>query len=138
MSRIIILIKYIRNNIEHLIHPNNMNEIYMDGSPVSKETAHSAAVVVMMFLVTIALFTIIFMLCGIDSLESLEVVMAMVTSFGTVGVDIAGMHPFLKILMVIMMWAGRLEIIIALAIISPRVWKEHIRDTKAKLRAQKV
>lgn len=135
ISRAIVLLKYIRNSLDHVIHPNNINEIYMDGSPLSKDYVRMCAVVIFMFMVTICVFTVIFMLNGVDSVESIEVVMAMVTSLGTVDVDIESMSPFLKVMMVIMMWAGRLEILVALAILSPRVWKEHIRDVKHKLRA---
>ena len=135
ISRAIVLLKYIRNSLDHVIHPNNINEIYMDGSPLSKDYVRMCAVVIFMFMVTICVFTVIFMLNGVDSVESIEVVMAMVTSLGTVDVDIESMSPFLKVMMVIMMWAGRLEILVALAILSPRVWKEHIRDVKHKFRA---
>ena len=134
MSRIIILLKYIRNGLDHIIHPNNINEIYVDGSPVSRETARLAAVVTFMFMVTVCVFTVIFMLAGVDSVESIEVVLAMVTSLGTVDADLASMSPFLKVMMVILMWAGRLEILVALAILSPRVWKEHLKDVGHRLR----
>lgn len=136
MSRMIILVKYIRNSIDHIVHPNTVDEIYMDGSPVSREYARMCTVIIFMFMVTICLFTVVFMLTGVESIDSIEVVLAMVTSLGTVDVDIEAMAPFHKVLMVIMMWVGRLEVLVALAIISPRVWKEQYRDLVHRLRAK--
>ena len=88
-----------------------------------------------MFMVTVCVFTVIFMLAGVDSVESIEVVLAMVTSLGTVDADLASMSPFLKVMMVIMMWAGRLEILVALAMLSPRVWMDHFRDVGHRIRS---
>lgn len=128
MSRLIILLLYIKNSISRIIYPNNVNEVYMDGSPVSKDYVHMCLVVIFMFMVTICVFTVIFMLSGVDSVSSIEVVVSMITSLGTVDVALQEMSPFLKVMMVLMMWAGRLEILVALAMLSPRVWIEHIRD----------
>ncbi len=137
MSRMIIMVKYIKNSIDHIVHPNTVDEIYMDGSPVSRDYARMCSVVIFMFMVTICVFTVIFMLTGVDSIDSIEVVLAMVTSLGTVDVDIEAMMPFHKVLMVIMMWVGRLEVLVALAIISPRVWMEQYRDTVHRIRARR-
>ena len=128
MSRLIILLLYIKNSISRIIYPNNVNEVYMDGSPVSKDYVHMCLVVIFMFMVTICVFTVIFMLSGVESVSSIEVVVSMITSLGTVDVALQEMSPFLKVMMVLMMWAGRLEILVALAMLSPRVWIEHIRD----------
>ena len=59
----------------------------------------------------------------------------MITSLGTVDVEIQFMSPFLKVMMVIMMWAGRLEILVALAMLSPRVWMDHFKDVGHKIRS---
>lgn len=134
VTRMVILFKYAKNSIERIIHPNNVQEVYVDGSPVSQESVRTAAVIVAMFMASILLFTMIFILCGEDSSTSIKVVLAMITQFGTVNVPIEMMSPFLKVMMVIMMWAGRLEIFIALVILSPRVWKEHFKDVKYKMR----
>ena len=133
MSRMIVLLKYLRNTVDHVLHPNTVDEIYVDGSPVSRDYVRMCAVVVFMFMVTICVFVVIFMLSGVESVESIEVVLAMITSLGTVDVDIAAMSPFLKVMMVIMMWAGRLEILVALAIINPMVWVEQYRDVRHRM-----
>jgi trk system potassium uptake protein TrkH len=133
MSRMIVLLKYLRNTVDHVLHPNTVDEIYVDGSPVSRDYVRMCAVVVFMFMVTICVFVVIFMLSGVESVESIEVVLAMITSLGTVDVDIAAMSPFLKAMMVIMMWAGRLEILVALAILNPRVCVEQYRDVRHRM-----
>lgn len=133
MSRMIVLLKYLRNTVDHILHPNSVDEIYVDGSPVSGEYVRMCAVVVFMFMVTVCVFVVVFMLSGVESVESIEVVLAMITSLGTVDVDIAAMSPFLKVMMVVMMWAGRLEILVAVAILNPRVWVEHYRDVRHRI-----
>ena len=138
MSRMIVLLKYIKNSIDHLVHPNTVDEIYMDGSPVSRDYVRMCAVVVFMFMVTICVFTVIFMLTGVESIDSIEVVLSMVTSLGTVDVDIEAMSAFHKSLIVVMMWVGRLEVLVALAILSPRVWAEHYRDIVHRIRASRM
>ena len=134
ISRFIILLKYIRSSFSRVIYPNNVSEVYVDGSPVSNEYIRMCMVVIFMFMVTICVFVVIFMLNGVDSISSIEVVLAMITSLGTVDVDIAAMSPFLKVMMVIMMWAGRLEILIAVAMLSPRVWIDHFKDVSHNIR----
>lgn len=128
VSRVIVLVKYAKSSMNRLLHPNSVYEVYVDGSPVSKGYVRNSLTIIMMFMTTVCFFTAVFMLCGVDFNESIMVVLAMITSFGTVDVHIGLMSPFLKFLMVIMMWLGRLEVIVALAIISPRVWKEHFKD----------
>ena len=135
ISRFIVLLKYIRSCFSRVIYPNNVSEVYVDGSPVSTDYVRMCMVVIFMFMVTICVFVVIFMLSGVDSVSSIEVVLAMITSLGTVDVEIQFMSPFLKVMMVIMMWAGRLEILVALAMLSPRVWMDHFKDVGHKIRS---
>lgn len=128
VSRIIVLVKYAKSSMNRLLHPNDVFEVYVDGSPVSREYVRNSMTIIMMFITTVCFFTAVFMLCGIGFDDSIKVVLAMVTSLGTVDVHVELLSPFLKFLVVVMMWMGRLEILVALAILSPRVWREHFKD----------
>lgn len=136
VSRFVILLKYIRSCVTGILHPKAVRSITMDKQALSDEAVHSALVVISLFILTIVGFSILFMVLGMPATESVSSVVAAVTSFGP-GVNefgpmssFATMGPVFKILMSLLMWLGRLEIAMAIAMMLPSVWKEQWMDVK--------
>ena len=92
--------------------------------------------VIMLFVVTIIGFSLLFMVFGYNGTDSVSCSIALISNFGSAvgqfGPEYGyGSAPeFLKVVMVLMMWIGRLEILVAMAIMSPRIWKEQVRNFK--------
>ena len=122
----------------YILHPNNVRTAVQGHSHASEDEVRSVLVVIMMFILTIVAFTIVFMAFGYDTLESVTSVTSALTSFGTGMGQFASnfqmLDPVLKVVMVLLMWMGRLEIITAIAILSPGTWKEQIKDLRHRRR----
>lgn len=136
VSRFVILLKYIHSCVTGILHPQSVRSVTVDKQQISNESVHSALVVISLFIITIVGFSILFMILGLDAIESVTSVVSAITSFGP-GVNefgpmssFATMDPVFKILMSLLMWLGRLEIAMALAMLLPSVWKEQIKDVK--------
>lgn len=136
MSRLIIASKAIFNSFSQIISPNSVTSVRMDGNDVPKEAVRNTMMVLMMFITTIIGFSLLFMVWGYNGAESVSCSVALISNFGSAVGEfgpLAGYGtapPVLKVIMVLMMWIGRLEILVALAIVSPRVWKEQIRNLR--------
>lgn len=134
ISRMVITLKALSKSFVTVLRPHTVSNITMDGSVVPKETVRGNLIVVMMFVFTTLIFSLIMILCGYNGTDSISCVIAMISNFGTAvgqfgpAYGYAAAPEYLKMLLILMMWIGRLEILVALAILSPRVWKELIRD----------
>ena len=138
ISRVIISSKYLSTMAYRVLHPNAVSTLHLDDAPITKEVARSSITIVVMFIFTIIIFTLVLALCGLDSIDSLSSSISAITNLGvgngTYHDNFHAMDWYVKLMMAFMMWVGRLEIFIALAMLSPRVWKEHILDLKYRYR----
>lgn len=132
--RLLIILKCIPAHIKNIVSPNSVTNISVDNQRVPDPTIHNALDVAALFIVTIVFFTIMFMALGMDAGESITSVVTAVSNygpsinqFGPMG-SFASMSPVFKLLMSFLMWAGRLEIILAFAMFMPSVWKEQARS----------
>ena len=128
ISRLIIAAKALKRSFEQVIRPNTVNPVRMDGNNVPDDVVKNTLMVIMLFGLTIIGFSLLFMLFGYSGEGSISCSIALLSNFGTavgefaVGYDSAS--NIVKLIMILMMWFGRLEILVAMAILSPRVWKE--------------
>lgn len=134
--RLLILLKCIPTYVSNILHPNSVNTITLDKQQVSNATIRSVLEITALFLFTIVLFTFIFMIMGLDAWESITAVVTALTNYGP-GVNqfgpmasFAPLSHILKLLMALLMWLGRLEIILALAMFLPSVWREQMSDVR--------
>ena len=142
--RVVILFQYVRTIFFRVLNPNNVKNAFTGKStPISENEVRSVLVVIFVILCTLVLFSFILMGFGVSADESVASVISCFTSFGpsigTSAVAYDGMHDFVKVCLAIVMWLGRLEVVTALAILSPSTWKEQIRDWRYRrdLEAQK-
>lgn len=130
VSRVLIAFKAIGRELKSYIHPKSVNRIKMDGKAIDQEVVSSVAVYFMTF---IMLFVISFLLIAVDNKD-------LVTSFTAVAATINNIGPGLgmcgpaqnfghfsilsKIVMMLDMLAGRLELFPMLVLFEPVVLKE--------------
>ena len=134
MSRLIIASKAIAHSFVQILRPNSISHITFDGSEVPKDVVRNALIVIMLFIITIVGFALLFMVFGYQGEESISCSVALISNFGSAVGEFGPLSGYgsapavLKLIMVLMMWMGRLEVLVALAIMSPRIWKEQFRN----------
>ncbi len=134
MSRLIIAVRTIGHSFIQIIRPNTVTHVMMDGMEVPKDVVRNAMTVIMLFILTIIGFSLFFMAFGYPGTESISCSVALISNFGSAVGEFGPLSGYgsapdvLKVVMVLMMWIGRLEILVAMAILSPRVWKEQVRN----------
>jgi trk system potassium uptake protein len=126
--RVTMLIKSIRNELQHILHPNavlpiRINNIVVSGS--MKSTLMSFAFV---YISIIALSWIILMFMGLGFMESISVTISSISNvgpgMGTLGPTTtwATMPALAKWYSAFLMLIGRLEIFSVILLFSPRFW----------------
>ena len=100
----------------------------------------SAFSILMLFIATLIVGSVVIMMCGYDIQDAVGISIAMVgnlgSAFGDFGLNgsFSDTGDFLKVIMMILMWVGRLEILTALMFFSPTFWKELWRVNRIKAR----
>ena len=120
ISRLILIFKMIKRDIQKMVHPNSVKAITFDGKKVEEEVLESTKSFMFLYIILILLILFIIGLDGFSFEASLN---AVFTTFGNVGLyfevsDFALFSPLSKLVMCLGMLLGRLEIypIIALLI----------------------
>jgi len=129
VSRVLILFKSLKQELKHVLHPNTVSVIRMDGEVVSQETVRSTYVFFGLYSL-IALFSILFVSTDGFSLEtSVSAVMACLNNIGP-GLAVVGpmgnyaqLSDASKGVLSLNMLIGRLEIFPILVMCFPGVWK---------------
>lgn len=141
ISRAIIVFKSMLNEIRQTVHPNAVYSVKLDGKGVDESLVRSSTVVVLMFMITVFVGTMVLdMEMRMD--EALFASCALVSGtgpgmgvlFGNYSVMSAGMKLFACILMIL----GRVEIVTILVIFTKGFWKELLgirgmNDVKEKI-----
>jgi trk system potassium uptake protein TrkH len=130
ISRVLILLKGMKNELNKLIHPRQVKKITMDKKPVDSEVVRS----VNAFLVAYVLvFVVSVCLVSIDGQNDIVTnVTAVMTALSNVGPGLSSIGPvnnfahlsnFTKIVLSFDMLAGRLELFPMLILLSPSTYR---------------
>lgn len=130
VSRILILGKTIKKEMNQLVHPTGIKKLQMDGRLISHEVLRAANVYMIIY---ILIFSFSVLLIGIDNFD-------LVTNFTAVAATLNNVGPGLEIVgptgnysafsdgttlvMIFDMLAGRLELFPILLLFHPRAWKK--------------
>ncbi len=131
ISRMIITLKALLNEIRQEVHPNAVYTVRYDGSGISHDAVHTAMVVVTAFIVAAGVGAAIFNIY-MDTLdEAVFTALSMITNTGTGSGDIlfnnyADLPAWMKLVSCGLMFLGRMEILAILAIFTPGFWLEFI------------
>lgn len=128
VMRILVLLKYIRRGIHIRLHPKEIIDVKLNGEHVHSQTV--TAIVTHLFLfITVALAGSV--LVSIDNHDIVTNISAVLSSIGNIGPGFELVNPmdnysifsgFSKLVLSILMIAGRLELVTLLVIFTPNFW----------------
>lgn len=135
VSRVIILLKSIKREIQSVIRPRAVKSVMMDGKPVSETVVKNTfAYFAVYWFIAIGSMFLLTILEGFDSETTISAVMACLNNIGP-GLNMVGptgnfsmFSPLSKIILSLNMLIGRLEIWPMLLLFSPSVYKNTTRN----------
>ncbi|MDR2933113.1 MAG: TrkH family potassium uptake protein [Oscillospiraceae bacterium] len=129
MSRIIIILREAKRQLHRFVHPRAVENVRLGGRAVDKKVLHRVNTYVLTFIV---LYGMSVLLVAMDHYDFETTVSAVAACINNVGVgyghiSVAGRYadfsPFSKIVLMMDMLLGRLEIYPILLLFAPRTWK---------------
>lgn len=129
VSRILILLKSVKLEMNRLIHPKSVNIVKVNGKKVKEDTIQGVHVY---FSAYVAIFIVSVLLISLDKFDFATNFSGVLTTMSNVGPGIAKLGPaytfadfsdFSKIVFCLDMLIGRLEIFPFLMLFSPNMWR---------------
>ena len=131
ISRILIMIKTLKRELDHLTHPRSVRKVNLNGQAVSEETVKSVEAFLIAYVVTVI---VSFLLLSVNGFDFTTTITSVLTTLGNVGPGLAGVGPaqnfaaysqFSKLVLVFDMLAGRLEIFPLFVLMYTGTWKRN-------------
>ncbi len=129
MARWIVVFKSMKSELAKILHPNAVFNIKLDGKTVAPEVTRQIIVFVFFFFIIFAATAILMSIIEQNSAIGLSVA---ISSLGNIGPTLAaatgpfanfdGLHTLTKIIYIINMFVGRLELIPFLVLLQPEFW----------------
>ena len=127
-SRIVLMLKSVKKEMQYLIHPRAVRVNKMDGRRVQHEVMRSVNVFLIAYLLIFAGSVLLVSLNCEDMVTNFTAVATALNNVGP-GLELVGpvenfgfLHPLSKIVLMFDMLAGRLEIFPMLLLFAPRTW----------------
>ena len=130
ISRFIITLRSIKNEISYVIHPRGFKKIHLDGHVVESSVTKSVQVYAMIY---IFIFFGSFLLLSLNEFDFTTNLSAVAATFNNVGAGFSMVGPsgnysafsaFSKLVLMFDMLVGRLELLPILILLSPGTWKK--------------
>jgi trk system potassium uptake protein TrkH len=125
--RFLVLEKQARSHVRKLIHPQSMNPIRIDQHVVDQSVIEGIWGYFTVYIACFAVFMLILMLGGMDQVTAFGAVATSLNNLGPglgdVAVNFASVGEGSKLLLVLAMVFGRLEIFTVLVLITPDFWR---------------
>ncbi len=137
VSRVLILFKSIKKEINAYLHPKSVRIIEMDGRKLDDASVHSVNVYFATFMVVFAVSFFLVSLGGTDFETSFSAVLTTLNNmgpgFGAIGpsCNFSELSVFTKYVLMFDMLAGRLELFPVLILLSPDIWKQFFTSHKS-------
>lgn len=129
VARVLLLFKSLRRNISQLLHPKKVQVVRNNGRAVSEMVLENANAYLAAYVIIIILSTLVVSLDGQSVATNLSAVLACFNNIGP-GLDAVGpacnfalFSPLSKLVLIMDMLAGRLEIFPILILFSSGVWR---------------
>ena len=130
--RVIMLFKVLRNEFRHILHPNAVLPVKVNGQSIPQSQLVSLLAIFLLYILFIMAITTIMTVSGIDFTNSVTIALSLVSNVGA-GLDTnigpvmswADLSDPLKYLCSLLMLVGRLEIIAVLVLFTRSFWKEN-------------
>lgn len=128
VSRIMIYLKTVRKELQHLIHPKNIKVIKLEHKPVDHNVIRSVNIYLIAYF---AIFTISVLFISLDGFDGTTTLTSVIATFNNIGPGLNLVGPMgnfdmfsnlSKYVLMFDMLAGRLEIFPMLLLFSPSLW----------------
>ncbi|MGN1000252.1 MAG: TrkH family potassium uptake protein [Faecousia sp.] len=129
VARILLLLKSLRRNIRKVLHPNSVQVIRNNGSVVDEKIIENTNAYLAAYMIIMVASVILISLDGFPPTTNISAVFACLNNIGpgleAVGptCNFAGFGVFSKLVLIVDMLAGRLEIFPILVLFSRHTWK---------------
>ncbi|MBQ8178970.1 MAG: TrkH family potassium uptake protein [Candidatus Methanomethylophilaceae archaeon] len=136
-GRLRIIYEFLANSLRKSLRPNEVMAVKVDGKPVDDSAVMSALSIFLMYIVTMFAGAVVLMFFGMDYVDSFGLTISAVSNvgigFGNFGPteSYAILDPRIKMILCILMWLGRLEILVALTLFTPSFWREVWLNSRA-------
>lgn len=131
VSRIIILLKTVKQEMSYFIHPRSVHVIKMDDKALDKDTVRGVSTFLSTYIIIFGISVFIIAFDNLDMVTNFTAVTATINNIGP-GLEIVGptgnysvFSPLAKYVLMFDMLAGRLELYPLLLLFSPSVWKKN-------------
>jgi len=128
--RILVIFKYVKRELQKLIHPNSVISIRMGGKVIPENVVQNIVGFVLIYMLLFVGFSVILVTQNLDLVSSTSAVAATLGNvgpgFGVVGpaMNYNGLTVLTKYVLSLAMILGRLEIFTVLIIFTPFFWQE--------------
>ncbi len=133
--RLILVLKSGYRDLFRALHPKAVIPVRLGGVPVRDEVVRPSNIFVAMYIVIFALASLLLAIISYDDPRmNIETILSAVAAalgnvgpgFGMVGpmFSFAEVHPAGKMLLLLCMWIGRLEVVTVLVLLVPEFWKK--------------
>ena len=132
IARVILLMKMIKREIRHMLHPRSVGVVKFEGKRVDDQTLRSASAYFIIYMVITVLIFLLICFDRYDLTTNLSATIACVNNIGPglgqVGpmCSFAGYSDFSTIVLSVAMLLGRLEIFPILFAFSPSIWRKSL------------
>lgn len=129
VSRLVIMLKTVRNDVNHQIQPRAVHTVKVNGAVISRATQHTTLIFLALYAIIVFVSTLLVALDHMDFTSTFTSVIACVGNVGpALGVagptgSYAGFSVLSKLVLTADMLLGRLEILPIIMLLSPSLWK---------------
>ena len=129
VSRVIILLKSAATEVKRMLRPRCVEQVRLDGKPVDQDTVHKVLSFFFIYLLGLLLALLILSFDGFDFATNFSAALACLSNIGP-GLSLVGpmgsyaiFSPLSKLVLILAMLLGRLEIYPILLLFVPAMWK---------------
>ena len=128
-SRVLIVIRNARNELNFLVHPKAVKRVFMDGHAVEGTTVKSVSAYLGLYVITLV---VSIFLVSLDNFDYQTTVTSVIATLNNIGPGLGMIGPmgnysefsyFAKIVLMFDMLAGRLELLPFFIIMKPKTWR---------------
>ncbi len=127
--RYLVVLKYLWREVTQVLHPYAVMPLRYGNRSIPPSALRAIAALVVLYLLSYFLVGVAVVLCGADLVTGFSAPIACLNNIGpgfaAVGPaqNYASLAPMAKIILILAMWIGRLEIVTVLALFHPDLWK---------------
>lgn len=129
VTRVIILLKSFKNEVRRMLHPQCVTTVKVDGKPIDDDTVNQVGIYFAIYIFIMILSVLVLSIAGHSFTTNVTSVISCLNNIGP-GLDEVGpvcnygfFPAYGKVVLIVDMLLGRLELFPLLMLFSPSVWK---------------